>query len=152
VPIVTAMFAAENPKVEFRQFQGGGLTSSRAYKNFYKDALAWRPDRVLFVVINRTDEDLADLRAMGEGFRGGGAGVLMFDDVHDPDAADPARLVKEGAVAREAGITVVPVSQVLASAPDKQRFTCLDGIHMTEPYHRLMAKEWLKVVLERSTR
>src|SRR5262249_26219322 len=32
VPIVTAIFARENPKVEFRQFQGGGLTSSRAYK------------------------------------------------------------------------------------------------------------------------
>src|SRR5262249_52037539 len=34
VPIVTAMFARENPAVQFRQFQGGGLTSSRALKNF----------------------------------------------------------------------------------------------------------------------
>jgi hypothetical protein len=30
VPIVTAMFAQENPKIEFRQFQAGGLTSTRA--------------------------------------------------------------------------------------------------------------------------
>ncbi len=152
VPIVTAMFAEENPKVEFRQFQGGGLTSSRAYKNFYKDALAWKPDTVLFVVMNRTDEDLADFKTMGEGFRAAGARVLMFDDVHDPESADPAKLAKEGAVAREAGITVAEVSKVLAAAPDRKRFTCLDGIHMTEPYHRLMAKEWLKLVLDRSAR
>jgi len=30
VPIVTAIFARENPGVEFRQFEGGGLTSTRA--------------------------------------------------------------------------------------------------------------------------
>ena len=45
VPIVTAMFARENPKVEFRQFQGGGLTSTRAYNRFFPDVLAWKPDR-----------------------------------------------------------------------------------------------------------
>src|SRR4030095_3688575 len=60
VPIVTAMLARENPNVEFRQCQAGGLTSSRALKNFYQDALAWRPDMVLLVVLNRTDQDFAD--------------------------------------------------------------------------------------------
>jgi hypothetical protein len=147
IPVVTAMFEMENPKVEFRQFQGGGLTSSRAYKNFYRDALAWKPDTVLFVVINRTDEDLDDLRQMGEGFRTGGARVLVFDDVHDPDAVDPEKLAKEGAVARAAGIGVIEVGKVLSSSPDRPRFLCLDKIHMTEPYHRLMAKEWLKVLV-----
>ncbi len=147
IPIVTAMFAMENPTVEFRQFQGGGLTSSRAYKNFYRDALAWKPDTVLFVVINRTDEDLDDLREMGEGFRAGGARVLVFDDVHDPDAVDPEKLAKEGTVARAAGIGVIEVGKVLSSSPDRPRFFCLDKIHMTEPYHRLMAKEWLKFLV-----
>ena len=37
VPVVTAIFARENPKVEFRQFQGGGLTSTRAVNRFYAD-------------------------------------------------------------------------------------------------------------------
>jgi hypothetical protein len=32
-------------------------------------------------------------------------------------------------------------------APERDRFLCLDGIHMTEPYHRLMAKEWLKMLV-----
>jgi hypothetical protein len=147
VPTVTAMFAAENPKVQFRQFQAGGLTSSRAYKNFFADALAWKPDLVLLVVINRTDEDLEAFRKLGEGLRAGGARVLVFDDVHDPDATDPAKLRKEHAVAREAGITVIEVGKVLAASPDRSRFICLDHIHMTEPYHRLMAKEWLKVLV-----
>ena len=46
--------------------------------------------------------------------------------------------------ARSGGIEVIEVGSVLSSAPDRARFVCLDGIHMTEPYHRLMAKEWLK--------
>ena len=147
VPFVTAMFAVANPKVEFRQFQGGGLTSSRAYKTFYADALAGKPDTVLLVVLNRTDQDLADLRTMGRGFRAAGARVFVFDDVHDPDAADPAKLEKEWAAARESGIAVVEVGKVLAASPDRPRFFCLDKIHMTEPYHRLMAKEWLKLLV-----
>jgi photosystem II stability/assembly factor-like uncharacterized protein len=147
VPIVTAMFAVENPKVEFRQFSGGGLTSSRAYKNFYADALGWKADTVLLVVINRTDQDLSDLRTMGQGFTAAGVRVLVFDDVHDPDTGDAAKLQKEWAVARESGITVVEVGRVLAASPDRPRFFCLDKIHMTEPYHRLMAKEWLKMLV-----
>lgn len=147
VPIVTDLFARENPKVEFRQFQAGGLTSSRAYKNFYRDAIAWKPDTVLLVVLNRTDGDIADLEEMGRGFKAAGARVLMFDDVHDPDAADPAILGKEAAAAREGGITVVEVGRILLASPDKARFVCLDRIHMTEPYHRLMAKEWLKILV-----
>ena len=44
-------------------------------------------------------------------------------------------------------MTVIEVSPLLVAAPDRDRFLCLDGIHMTEPYHRLMAKEWLKVLV-----
>ena len=147
VPIVTAMFHRDNPAVEFRQFQAGGLTSSRAMKNFYKDALAWKPDTVLLVVINRTDQDLDDLRAMAKGFRAQGTRVVMFDDVHDPDSSDPKMRERESEIARDADIEVVRVSPILAASPDRKRFLCLDHIHMTEPYHRLMAKEWLKVVV-----
>ena len=147
VPVVTAMFARENSGVQFRQFQGGGLTSSRALKNFYQDALAWRPDMVLLVLLNRTDKDLADLRTMGLGFKAAGARVIMFDDVHDPDSTDPQMRGKEAEVAREVGVEIAKVSPILAASPDRGRFLCLDHIHMTEPYHRLMAKEWLKVIV-----
>ena len=42
---------------------------------------------------------------------------------------------------------MIEVGSVLSSSPDRARFVCLDGIHMTEPYHRLMAKEWLKFLV-----
>ncbi len=84
VPVVTAIFARENPKVEFRQFQAGGLTSTRAMNRFYADVAAWKPQQVLLVVINRTDEDLESFRRLGRGLAGAGAKVLTFDDVHDP--------------------------------------------------------------------
>ncbi|PYP99282.1 MAG: hypothetical protein DMF82_25305, partial [Acidobacteria bacterium] len=49
ITISTAMLQKENPRVEVKQFQGGGLTGSRALKSFYADALAWKPDVVLLV-------------------------------------------------------------------------------------------------------
>ena len=148
VPIVTAMFARENPKVEFRQFQAGGLTSSRAYKRFFSDALAWKPSIVLLVLINRTDEDRTDLRKMAEGFKASGMRALMFDNIFNNDDSDNERLNANLAVARDAGIEIINVSSVLNSSPDRGHFLCLDHIHMTEPYHRLMAKQWLKALLE----
>jgi len=147
VPVVTEMFRRENPKVEFRQFQGGGLTSTRALRNFYEDARAWKPDTVLLVVLNRTPADLEAFTALGRGFAQAGARVLTFDDVHDPDQSDPQAVARDIETARAAGMTVVEVGPLLASAPDRGRFICLDGIHMTEPYHRLMAKEWLKFLV-----
>jgi len=143
VPVVTAIFARENPKVEFRQFQGGGLTSTRAVNRFYADVVAWKPQQVLLVVINRTDKDLENFRRLGRGLAEAGARVLSFDDVHDPKGTTSGLRDRELAVARETGMTVIEVSPLLAAAPDRERFVCLDGIHMTEPYHRLMAKQWL---------
>jgi hypothetical protein len=35
------------------------------------------------------------------------------------------------------------VNALIGAAPEHDHFVCLDGIHMTEPYHRLMAKQWL---------
>ena len=64
-----------------------------------------------------------------------------------PDAPDPAKHQREADLAREAGIEVVKVSPILSASPDRARFSCLDHIHMTEPYHRLMAKAWLRVIL-----
>jgi hypothetical protein len=147
VPIVSAMFAAENPRVEFKQFAAGGLTSSRALRSFHDGVLAWKPDQVLLVVINRTPEDIEAFGKLGRDFAAAGARVLTFDDVHDPGASEPAAVARDIAAARAAGMTVIEVGKLLASAPDRSRFICLDGIHMTEPYHRLMAKEWLSFLV-----
>ncbi len=144
VPIVIDVFRRENPAVQFKQFAAGGLTASRAQKRFYQDVLAWKPDKVLLVVMTRTEEDYEALKQMGNGFRGAGIKTYMFDEVHDPAAVTPGTVERARKAADEAGIKVIEVGDTLATAPDRARFICLDGIHMTEPYHRLMAKEWLK--------
>jgi hypothetical protein len=144
VPIVTEIFRRENPKVEFKQFAAGGLTASRAEQRFYNDVVAWKPDKVLLVVINRRDEDYEALKRMGENFKAAGIKAYIFDDINDPESDKPGVVSRTVDVARNAGFTVIEVGEILASSPDRSRFVCLDNIHMTEPYHRLMAKEWLK--------
>ena len=148
VPVVTEIFRRENPKVEFRQFERGGLTASRAKQRFYQGVLDWKPDKVLLVVMTRTDEDYDALKEMGEGFRAAGVEVFVFDDIHDPETVSkPGTSERAVEVARAAGIKVIEVGALLSSAPERSRFLSLDRIHMTEPYHRLMAKEWLKFLV-----
>jgi hypothetical protein len=144
VRVVTEIFRRVNPRVEFRQFERGGLTASRAKERFYRGVLEWKPDEVLLVVLTRTDEDYAALAEMAEGFRSAGIKALMFDDINDPESVKPGVGERAVRVAREAGVTVIEAGAVLKAAPDRGRFVSLDKIHMTEPYHRLMAKQWLK--------
>jgi hypothetical protein len=144
VPIVIDVFRRENRAVEFKQFAAGGLTASRAQKRFYQDVLAWKPDKVLLVVMTRSDDDYEALKQMAQGFRAAGIKTYMFDEVHDPAAVTPGTVERARKAAEDSGIEVIEVGQLLANAPERAKFICLDGIHMTEPYHRLMAKEWLK--------
>jgi hypothetical protein len=131
VTIATAVLRQENPKVEVRQFQGGGLTASRALKNFYADARTWKPDVVLLVVATRTDDDMKALDTIVRGFAESEAKAYVFDAIHDPEEA--ARSAPQLATVRAAGGTIVEVGPLLAAAPDRARFLCMDGIHMTEP-------------------
>jgi hypothetical protein len=130
--------------VQFKQFAAGGLTASRAQKRFYQDVLDWKPDKVMLGVMTRADEDYEALKQMGNGFRAAGIKSYMFDEVHDPAEVAPGTVERARKSAEESGIEVIEVGEILANAPERSKFICLDGIHMTEPYHRLMAKEWLK--------
>jgi hypothetical protein len=144
VPIVIDIFRRENPKVEFKQFAGGGLTATRAQQRFYQSVLDWKPDKVLLVVMTRTDADYEALKELGVGFAAAGIKTYMFDEIHDPESVNPNTVQRALLAARAGNIEVIEVGSVLSSSPDRARFVCLDGIHMTELYHRLMAKEWLK--------
>ena len=146
VPIVIDVFRRENPKVEFKQFAGGGLTATRAQQRFYQSVLDWKPDKVMLVVMTRADADYEVLKQLGLGFAKAGIKTYMFDEVHDPASVNPGVVERALAAARAGNIEVIEVGNVLASSPDRAKFLCLDGIHMTEPYHRLMAKEWLKFI------
>ncbi len=147
VPIVSAIFALHNPSVEFRQFYAGGLTATRAMREFYEFALEWKPDKVLLVVLTRRDEDYAALAAIGRGFLGAGVQCFVFDNVHDPEMMNPAVVTRFAESACSGGMTVIEVGKLISEAPERDRFLSLDKIHMTEPYHRLMAREWLRFLV-----
>ena len=89
VPIVIDIFRRENPKVEFKQFAGGGLTASRAQQRFYQSLLDWKPDKVLLVVMTRTEADYEALKGLGVGFARAGIKTYMFDEILDPESANP---------------------------------------------------------------
>lgn len=147
VPIVTTMFEQEHSRVEFRQWQAGGLRFARAQRNYYAEALAWKPNVVLMVMGNSTPADAEALKTMAAGFRAAGARVLMFDDVEDSIAFGEPSAKQTEQIARQAGVEIIPARAILDAAPGHASFPCMDGIHKQEPYHRLMAYLWLKAVL-----
>jgi alpha-N-arabinofuranosidase len=144
VPIAAEILARTNPKVEIRQWQGGGLSPSRGdCRQFYQEALAWKPDKVLLVVLASGPGDAAALDEMVGGLARTGAQVMMFDKLRADDAGVYVDAKVLAAISRKHGMKLLEVGPLLAASPDRERFVCLDGIHMTEPYHRLMAKQWL---------
>ncbi len=100
VPIVTAMFARENLERAVSSVSGRRINLIASSENFLSGCSRLAPGLVLLVLINRTDQDLADLRRMGRGFKSAGARVVMFDDVHDPDSTDSQKRKQEAEVAR----------------------------------------------------
>jgi hypothetical protein len=155
VPIAAEVLARVNPAVEVRHWQAGGLSAGRAdCWKFYEEALAWKPDRVLIVVSVRTPKDTAALEKMVSGFTAAGARVAMFDTLlGDIQLAAgygfDAKAVAE--VASRTGMTLIPVGARIDAAPDRDTFLALDQIHMTEPYHRLLAKAWLEYLAASTT-
>lgn len=156
VPVVSEMFKIVNPKVEIRQWEAGGLSASRAYgrEKFYEQALAWKPDRVLLVVADNGPDNEQALKAMVDGFTATGIEVMVFDRLRTSSrprsATAPAPALPAGlgvTPLSPTGAHVIEVGQLLLASPDVSKFVALDGIHMTEPWHRLMAKEWLKYLI-----
>jgi hypothetical protein len=141
VPIVAEMMKTVNPQVEFKFFQEGGMRAQRAYEKFYKNALAYHPDAVLFVILTGGEHRQA-LKTMVEGFTQAGTKCLIFDSLWPADwdqyskATDP--------ILSKVKLNIIEVKPVLMASPNKGKFVCLDGVHMTEYWHVVMAKEWFK--------
>jgi hypothetical protein len=171
VQIVAAILTAQNSSIQFRQFQAGGLTAARALydfipepeasagnryriwatpsipRTFFDQTVAWKPDQVLLVVGARSEEDLAAVKLMGEGFIREGIRPFIFDNIGDATSRNPAMLDQFNQAALSAGFSIIEVKALLDADPGYAQFLCLDDIHMKEPYHRLMAKEWLKFLI-----
>ena len=148
VPLARELLAGANAGLETRQWSHGGLSLSHPVaETYFQEALAWKPDRVLFVVAFYRDEDYAALERMTAGFRAAGVReVAIFDHLratrHNTVYEESENAMRK--VAQRAGLTIVETRRVLDAAPNMDLFPTLDGIHMTEPYHRLMAVLWLR--------
>ena len=132
--------------IETRHYSAGGLTATRAVRTFGREVVEWQPKATLLVVAVRNDDDLAALGTLITSLRTAGSSVVVFDDVGDSSERDEVMRNRRNEAARAAGARVVPVADRLAAAPDRAKFLSLDGIHMTEPYHRLMALAWLEAL------
>ena len=121
VPIVTAMFARENPKVEFRQFQGGGLTSTRAYDRFFKDVGGLEAGRRAAggpEPHGRGPREAS--RCLGQGLTAAGARVLRLRRRARPGHRGPRAPARRSTRrSAAAGITIVEVGALLVAAPDR---------------------------------
>lgn len=150
VPIAAEVLAQIGSPVEVRQWQAGGMNAARAdCQAFYKEALAWKPDRVLLVIANRGTNDPPALETMVAGFVAQGVKVEMFENIYG-DLRPDSRFYWEPkllrGLAQKTGMDLIPCEQAIDTAPERGRFLSLDGIHMTEPYHRLMARLWLSAL------
>lgn len=150
VPIAAEILRHVNPRVEVRQWAAGGLALSRPdAAGLVAAAREWRPDRLLFVVAFDRAEDYDALARMTAELHAAGVGeVAVFDRIRPARqmaaAGDDEERLR--AVARATGLKVVAAGAALDASPDVERFVALDGIHMTEPYHRLMARLWLETL------
>jgi hypothetical protein len=145
VPIVMEIARQDKAKLKFRLWQGGGLNPARAdCRRFALEAAAWRPDVALIVVATRSPQDTAALGEMVAGLAKAGAEVVMFDTLRldDPGVGTGGEVLRD--LAAKGGLKLLEIAPLLAADPQRDKFVCLDGIHMTEPYHKLLAREWLK--------
>jgi hypothetical protein len=146
--VVEAAFAKVNPGVKFAHLGHGGMSASSARDKYLEQALQLRPSHVLIVVVIRSDADAAAMEEMTRRLTAAGAKVACFDQLH-PDKTswvnpDPAKL--DAAV--KAGLAIIPVADLISTHPDRSKFICLDGVHMTDPWHKMMAAVWVKWVVE----
>jgi hypothetical protein len=144
--IAAGILTGAHVPIETRHYSAGGLTATRAVRTFEKEVVEWQPKVTLLVVAVRNDEDLAALGSLIASLRTAGSSVLMFDSVNDTAERDDAMRTRRNDAARVAGARIVPVADRLAASPDRATFLSLDGIHMTEPYHRVMALAWLEAL------
>jgi hypothetical protein len=146
--IGAALLEREHVPIQTRHYSAGGLTATRAWRHFGREALEWHPDVALVVAAVRTDDDVSALGSLITALREGGTRVVMFDELGDPTEHDERMRARRLEAARAAGARIVPIADRLAAAPDRAAFLSLDGIHMTEPYHRLVASAWLEALAD----
>lgn len=127
-----------------------GTSYARAYRTIGEFNIVGLVDRDR----GRAEAVNAVLERMTAGFRAAGVKEVAIPDHLRATQHNDLYEESEGkmrAVAQRAGLTILQARAPLDASPDVARFLTLDGIHMAEPYHRLMAKVWLRGLADGGT-
>ncbi len=146
--IVAESFKLHNPGVEFAFVIEGGMSTSRALERYMGDVEAKEPDLTAIVLAFKEDKDYP---ALEEVIRRLGGRVVFFDalaaELHNLALLRPDRAKLEG-IASSTGAALVRVAEMLDHHPQRAEFMSLDGIHMTSAYHKVMAVELARAIVE----
>ncbi|HEY3323791.1 MAG TPA: hypothetical protein VGP72_25290 [Planctomycetota bacterium] len=150
VPITMEIVRALNPAIQFKLLQRGGMSYAECRKlGFPEQALTWKPDRVLLVMLLAGRADQRALNEIVQSFTQAGIEAMVFDSIVPDDTTAQFLRVSLPQVPPHPKFTLLPAREKLSTAPNRGEFLSLDGIHMTEPYHRLMTKLWLAHLVKR---
>ena len=144
--IVEAAFAKENPGVEMRHWGEGGMSAARAKAGHLPKALEWKPDAVFFFFATYGKEDFDAMLQMHKDLTAAGVEHYFFPH-NGPKPYQNVEAMQK--FAKDNQIPLADFTAVVDNAPEKGKYLSLDGIHMTEPYHRNMARELLKFLATR---
>ncbi|HYF51003.1 MAG TPA: SGNH/GDSL hydrolase family protein [Planctomycetota bacterium] len=134
-----------NPGFEYRDFQSGGLTATRAIKEHLTPLLEWRPhETYLLMFIGAPGEPEAYEQIMQK-LRTINTKIYIVDDVRywleiPREVYDTFR-----EMSRKYGATILDYAARGKSAPGHEKFEALDVIHMNTEGHIFYCKETLKM-------
>jgi hypothetical protein len=139
-----------NPRIEYRSFQEGSFTPSRAVVSKLDALLAYRPTHAIILLLLYTPEDRAALQIILGKLRANGCRVFVVDDVRPWfTEKEYPRIKSAQAFERRAckmfGVRFVNFYDLGKKSPRHKRWVCLDKVHMVEEGHLFYAREWLKL-------
>lgn len=141
--ISAALLKQVNPDIQVEHFCRGGMQARYARDNFLKPAMEWKPDVVFFFFLADEKPDLDAVLDIDRTLRDAGIAHFFFPHNGPMPYNNVARFRQ---FTRENNLPLADFVDAVDRGPDKDKYVSLDTIHMTEPYHRIMAKELLKLL------
>jgi hypothetical protein len=137
-----------NPGFDYKDFQGGNLTMSRAVREHLDNLIAYRPTETF--ILTSTPRSAADLEALVKvlsALRGIGCQTYVIDDVRPwgrMGTRTPETRASIQKACEETGAHQLEWLTLAQHAPGHERWAAIDNIHMATDGHIFFAKELLK--------
>jgi hypothetical protein len=141
--IAKAVLEKVNPGVSFLHFGGGSMSPATASRLYRDIVLEYKPAQVYFYLVVMTEQDVADMALLVRTFTDAGIACNAFTQRYALDYQNVDCLKQVAAITP---LRIVDIEGTLQTSPHRKDFMSLDGIHMTEIYHRLAAVELLKAI------